>query len=401
MKMKNKAIQQHNEFERPETEHVRFSATTFEKGVDKLSHVEGDVLKDGLLCTEGEALGHNIWLDAQFILDLCEYATKLKLGIKSRLGHPNMCANTIGTFLGRWKDFYVCEVTRDDGTQASALRGNLEFSAAAHKAPAGDLAEYVKTLSEKDGDVFGASICAEMERFFRKLPDGRNAYYDYDEEGYVFGDGTPLTRDERDELTDERYAELYKFTECDIVDSPAANDGMFSAFSNETVAGQITEFLNRNPTVLKELTDNPLIMETIKQHPEEIDGFFSRYNKTKEGNEEMTEEKKKVAKPQTALSPEEFSEIEGKFGTEIAASVFKTGGNSADALELAFAAKEKEVTELSAKITDLEKELSTSKALNVDLETQIKHFEKVPNGELSDFSSDGAVKPKAKLGAKR
>jgi len=404
MKMKNKAIEEHNanqDFDISTKDQAWFSSTTFEKSNDKISHVEGEILKDGLLCTSGEATGHGIWLDDQFILDLCTQASKLKMGIKARFGHPNMCASAIGTTLGRWKDFYVCDVIRDDGMKASALRGNLYFSAAAHKAPAGDLVEYVKSLSENDGDLFGASIVAFMSRFFKKMPDGRNVYCN-DEGEIVFEDDTELTNEEKKEVLSELYGELEKFTDCDIVDSPAANDGMFSQFSGETVAGQITQFLNDHPTVIKELSENPLIMETIKKHPDEIDGFIMRYNNTKRGNEEMTEKlDKTVEKPQVELSRKEFSEIEGKFGTEIAASVFKTGGNSADALEMAFAAKVKEVETLSTKVGELETELSTANKSIVEFETKIKHFEKIANGKISDFSSEHESKPKAKLGAKR
>ena len=390
MKMKNKAIEQHNEKnDKGGRKSEWFATPIFELSEEKISHVEGEVLKDGLIGTEGEAKGHGVWLDARFIEDLFEQANGLKMGIKARFGHPNMCASAIGTTLGRWKDCYIEDVEREDGSMASALRGDLHFSKAAHKAPAGDLVEYVKELAAKDGDLFGSSIVAQMDSYFKKTSDGENAYQ-LEEGNWVLDDGTELTLEDVSELSEETYAELYKFIACDIVDEPAANDGMFSAFSSDSVAGQITEFLDQYPTIIKELSENPLIMETIKKHPDEIDGFISRYNNNNEGNEEMTEETKEVLDESVeveSLSVDEFSKIKAEFGADIAATIFESGGKYEDALQMAFVKSKEDIEALSADKDSLMKELETAKTEIAELSEKLVHYQEVPDGVPSDFQT--------------
>jgi hypothetical protein len=391
MKMKNRAIELHNKKKKE-----LFSATAFESN-DRVK-IKGEVLVDGLICTAGEALGHDVWLDNQFIEDLAEQARGLKLGIKARFGHPNMCSGAIGTMLGRWKDTYVDMTERDDGSKAFCLRGDLHFSKAAHKAPQGDLVEYVQELATQDGDLFGSSIVAQMNGFFKKTTDGTNAYQDKDGD-WVFDSGESLNSEDLENLSEETYAELYKFMACDIVDEPAANDGMFSAFSSDSVAGQITEFLNQYPQIIDQLSQNPLIMETIKKYPGEIDGFIERYNNNK-GNDDMTkelEEAQEVVEPAEiveepaivaeSLSVEEFSKIKEEFGTDIVATIFESGGKYEDALSMAFKQSKEDVEALTADKDSLSKELKTAKTEIAELSEKLNHYQSLPDGKVSDFST--------------
>jgi hypothetical protein len=395
MKMKNRAIELHNN--KNDKKREWFSAM-FEFATDSKSHIDGEILKDGLICTAGKARGHDVWLDNQFILDLESQSKRLKTGIKARFGHPNMCASGIGTTLGRWKDCYVDDVEREDGSNALALRGDLHFSKAAHKAPQGDLVEYVQELATQDGDLFGSSIVAEMNGFFKKTTDGTNAYQDKDGD-WVFDSGESLNSEDLENLSEETYAELYKFMACDIVDEPAANDGMFSAFSSDSVAGQITEFLNQYPQIIDQLSQNPLIMETIKKYPGEIDGFIERYNNNK-GNDDMTkelEEAQEVVEPAEiveepaivaeSLSVEEFSKIKEEFGTDIVATIFESGGKYEDALSMAFKQSKEDVEALTADKDSLSKELKTAKTEIAELSEKLNHYQSLPDGKVSDFST--------------
>ena len=47
------------------------------------------------------------FFDDKFLDDLVKKGNEQKQGVKSRFGHPNMCASSLGTFVGRYKNFRV------------------------------------------------------------------------------------------------------------------------------------------------------------------------------------------------------------------------------------------------------------------------------------------------------
>ena len=163
------------------------------------------VLRGVSVITRGEASGHDIWIDKEFLRETADAinATDDK-GVKSRFGHPTMSGDALGTLLGRVKN------ARVSGDQTLA---DLHFTPAAAKAPSkGDLIDYVSTLAETDPEGFGTSIVfmgdEDAEQAGDRKADPKNV------------DSLPVIR-------------LGELQAVDAVDEPAANPGgMFDVGSD-------------------------------------------------------------------------------------------------------------------------------------------------------------------------
>lgn len=221
------------------------------------------------ICSEGEAKGHGFHVEREFIETLTKQGNETKQGLKARFGHPNMCSEALGTFIGRFKNFSEGPTVREDGSEVWCSFADLHLSDTAKSTPNGDLHSYVLSMANNEADVFGTSIVFTPGKTYRRNKETGEKVYNY-------------SREEIDELTDELFVECEKLSACDCVDEPAANDGLFSAFAKETVAGQITEFLDLNPQVFQVLENNPEVMEAIAQHGDKLDEFFSNYKEYRE-----------------------------------------------------------------------------------------------------------------------
>jgi len=89
-----------------------------------------------------------------------ELMQKGNSGTKARFTHPNMSADGMGSFLGRWKNPRI---------EGDTLRADLHIAEQAFRSPQGDLGTYVMDMAEDDPDMFGVSLAtrvneAEMEK---------------------------------------------------------------------------------------------------------------------------------------------------------------------------------------------------------------------------------------------
>lgn len=202
-----------------------------------------------------------------------EFGNKSKVGIKSRFGHPNMSSTALGTFLGRAKNF------RRDG---DVVRADLHIDPTAHETPDGDLAGYVMSLAESDPEAFGSSMVIHWDALERK------------EQGADGKKLSPLIR-------------VKKLLSVDVVDDPAANDGLFgSRFFSDGVkpSAEMTAFLDR-------FLNQP---ESV----EKVIGFLERYRFTKDGSRkeqnmhELTIEKLKAERADLYNGIFGAGEAEGK-----------------------------------------------------------------------------------------
>ena len=376
---------------------------------------EAGIIEGVKVCTEGEAQGHGVNLDAEFINTVVRFGNERKQGLKARFGHPNMCSTALGTFLGRHKNFRAETITRDDGSKALTAVADMFLSNEAKETPNGNLYDYVLGLAKNEPDVFGTSIVFSPGREYRKTKDGKNAY-SLDALSYVGEDDEPIDT-KQTPLSDEVYVECESLHACDCVDDPAANDGLFSRFSQETVAGQMTEFLDLNPEIWGAIQSNPSILEALSRYGNKMDEFMERYREYREHNKEGKEMKKKTnsdengiaklaadeqtppekkdvvapaetdakpevkpddkpavkpeekkpeekpvavapapepeASPKPQLSREEFAEIADKFGDAIASKVMRDGGDYGSAMATAFDAIKVENEKLRAKVAEL------------------------------------------------
>jgi hypothetical protein len=185
-------------------------------------------------------------VDNKFVADTIAQGNAAPTGIKSRFNHPNQCFGALGTMLGDFKNFRAA----NDGTAAIA---DLHMSKAAEVSPSGNLAEYIYTLAETSPSKFGASISFSHT----------GEYYTYDEEG----NERPWDPSEEDE-PEKIYLTLAHLDAADLVDDPAATDGLFSSEANSNqFAVQVTDFLDTNPA----------IWEWAEKHPDVIEKFITQY----------------------------------------------------------------------------------------------------------------------------
>jgi hypothetical protein len=184
----------------------------------------------------GPAKGHNGFIDRTFLLQIIENAASRTAGVKARFGHPNMCSSALGSYLGRFKNYSY------SGDQVKA---DLFLDETAKSTPNGDLYTYVLNMAETNPDMFGASLVFEIaESVFRQD----------DVEG---------------QKVEKEYFRLKELRATDIVDEPAATDGLFSTDSFPALA---TQFLDENPEIL----------EIIFSKPDSVIEFLSNYlNSTK------------------------------------------------------------------------------------------------------------------------
>ena len=225
---------------------------------------EAGIIEGVSVVTAGEAKGHGVHLDEEFVDSIVEFGNAKKQGLKARFGHPNMCSTALGTFIGRFKNF------RKVGNMAKA---DLFLSNEAKETPHGNLHDYVLGMATNESDMFGTSIVFTPGQSFRKDAEGNKvpvSEFDEPQEG----------------LSEEIYVECSALHACDTVDEPAANEGLFSRFSNETIAGQVTEFLDLNPQVWEAVQSNPSIVESLARYGKNMDEFINRYREYREQNGE-------------------------------------------------------------------------------------------------------------------
>ena len=215
-----------------------------------------DIIPGAAIVTKGEVRGHGVYIDDEFLDDVTRMGNEKKQGLKIRFGHPTMSGEALGTFLGRAKNFWR------DGDIA---RADLYLSDVAKNSPDGDLKTYVKNMAEHEPDMFGSSIVFTPGREYRKTDTGEK----------IFPPELSDARDDSDELNDiysnagpETFIEIDELHGADVVDQPAANDGMFSAFSTGLTASEVTSFLDSHPEIWKIIDD----------HPDAVEPFIKRYS---------------------------------------------------------------------------------------------------------------------------
>lgn len=154
----------------------------------------------------GEAKGHGAWVDSAFLDQVVESGRGEK-AIKVRFTHPGMSSDGLGRLLGRMHNF------RRDG---DVVRGDLSFVKSATDTPSGNLARYVMDLAEETPDMVGMSIVfrrdEQAEGDFRKANKQDNQFVSPDPENE----------------SNFPHMRLSKLMAVDVVDEPAATEGMFA-----------------------------------------------------------------------------------------------------------------------------------------------------------------------------
>lgn len=219
---------------------------------------ETETLKGVQIVLEGEAKGHGVWLDREFVEAVAAAGNAAgAAGIKVRYGHPSMCADAIGTELGRARNFRVEEFARvvdGEATPAAGVVADVLILKSAHSAPQGDIARHVLDVAAEDPSQFGMSIVFTYADWVVKDADGaRHSYHDE-----VEPDGEDPGRAEDEWLAQSAdgrvYAVLGRLHGADFTDTPAATDGVFST---GTLAEEAERMLDEHPELLAAIERNP------------------------------------------------------------------------------------------------------------------------------------------------
>lgn len=248
-------------------------APRFEK-IDK----EAEVLHGVQITLEGEAKGHGVWLDRAFCEDVANAGNATgDAGVKVRFGHPAMCSDALGTYLGRAKNFRVVDLKRKDGDgeAVAGVLADVHIASESHSAPSGDLGKWVLEAAENSPDTFGQSIVFTYADWKVKDADGNDHSYRSEVMG-VDADGNDIVDEkgkkkptmkgkdwEAQSADGKVYAVLGKLHGTDFTDTPAATDGVFSA----------TDLASEAEAMLDE---HPEIADTLAAHPEKALEFLDR-----------------------------------------------------------------------------------------------------------------------------
>lgn len=244
--------------------------------------------------TKGVALGHDVWIDEFALSQVADAINGQRIGIKSRFTHPSMSGDGLGKHVARVMDAEV------SGDQVIA---DQHFLASAHKAPDGDLAEYLMSLADEDPESYGLSIAfqhdeAAMEQFLSahtvdgefRSPDPANIH----------------------SLLHVRIAELHA---ADSVDDPAANPGgLFSRAGD--IAREAEAFVSYALGRTNERPESHFGLD-----PDRARGFMARYFDTHSLSFKESEMAEQPVEPSTEPEPtnlaiEPGSRVQVKAGME-------------------------------------------------------------------------------------
>lgn len=324
----------------------QFRAATKGAGrVDRTGGLYGAGLIQGVsLAARGEALGHDMWLDDEFLAAIPGHVNAYTTGMKSRFTHPSMSGDGMGSQLG------VFTNARLDSGKPIA---DLHLMEAAHKAPDGDLAEYVMALAEESPDTFGVSIVFEPDDAATKEFSAAH---------------TVENRFQSPDAANEKsypHVRLKRLRAADVVDEPAANpDGMFSR--GHDIARAADAALSY---ALGLTAERPEVCFDVD--PDRLKGFVSRFlaqhSLAIEGVTPMAESTQTAAP--VAVDPQairkEFAsgldKYQKAFGTENGVEWFKAGMDWAEAMELHAEHLTKQLTAKDAEIASLNERLASLK----------------------------------------
>jgi hypothetical protein len=178
---------------------------------------DSDIIRDVVIVQEGEAKGHEVWLDARFVNDIAKQGKALG-SVKSRFGHPNMCGSSLGDYIGTFQNF---STRTNEGVRQAIADLHLD-RVVADKSPKYDksITDYILNFANSQPDMFGNSIVFSGTGEERKVREG-------------------------DKKITKTFMILSEggFSASDIVDDPAATSGMFSEFN---IASAVTDFMQLN-----------------------------------------------------------------------------------------------------------------------------------------------------------
>lgn len=332
----------------PQSKTMRFRAAPA-RGVSGQVDREKGIIHGIAVVTMGEARGHGVFLDEEFIDETVKNGNNLPKGLKSRFGHPNMSSSAVGTLLGRVKNF-----RKDMESGVPIARGDLHLTESAKSAPGGDLYTHVLDLAENDPDQFGTSIVFERGNVYKRDNSG-NKIFRYDQDG--------TRNNEYENTVSNEYVEQKTLRADDVVDEPAANpDGLFSMFSSGQPAAIVTQFLDENPDIWEMFKDENVedVISAFRDRYAAYKELHTEPNKTTKEPETMADENKNADQGRVETVAE-LASLETAFPNDLnfAVASFKAGktveqakAEYCDTLTEQLSAAKEEIAELKTQLSE-------------------------------------------------
>jgi hypothetical protein len=305
-----------------------------------------------LIQANREALGHEMFIDEKFVRSVVKQGKETgDIGLKARFDHPSSCFSSMGSQIGRFKNFKM------QGDKAVADLHLAPFAFESN--PNGNLGEFLMDAAENDPDIMGNSIVfagAEPETFNAKDGDDENS------PEFIYP-----------------HARLSKLYGCDVVDEGAATDGMFSIHGRpDYLAEQAEHFLKEKEDLIRTVL-KPLIKEMVTE--------LNNKNKSK-----MSDNKESFFVKLTALMSKESEK------TSEDTAVNEPKNDDLEAATTALASKTDEVEALTTEVregrealTAVQAELATAKKeFKTSLESIKYDFEAFKNEPVGGLLEDGA-----------
>jgi len=144
---------------------TKFKATSFNGSVDFDNRVIREVV---LIEPNREATGHGMYVDQTMVNQVVEQGQAgAEIGFKARFDHPNACTTSMGTQLGRLRNFKL------KGNKAVADLHIAEFT---KHSPNGDMGKWLLNVANEDPDQVGFSIVfSQAESVSFEPSDGDDA----------------------------------------------------------------------------------------------------------------------------------------------------------------------------------------------------------------------------------
>lgn len=314
------------------------------------------VLRDVVMVQEGEAMGHGVHLEAEFIERLIEYdqATYGSTGLKARLGHPTASGDTMGTQLGVYRNFRKRR-------KAGKMQGiaDLHILQAADESPTKPgMGKWVMQMAQERPDFIMSSIVFVPSGYYQRKANGHKkkmeSWDDYDETQPLYVD------------FDAEAGAQHHYT--DLVEQGAATDSLFSHTANtHLLSVQVENWLN----------DNPNILNFLKQNPEAVAKWLSRagYSINRKMNFNL---KKWLFGEDDAGQPTAEDVAQLRTALTEARDEIKSLRAERDEFKTKFEEADKRATLLSAEAENLRKQVEQLGAELKEIQTRLSVVEKSP-----------------------
>lgn len=212
--------------------------------------VDNGIIRNVVMVQEGEAKGHGLHLEGEFIEEITAYDIKhfFKRGLKARFGHPGASSETMGTQLGVFYNFSI----REKGGRKEEI-ADLHLLESADMSPTHpNMRQWVINMAQERPDFIMSSIVFRAGSYYQKDEKGKKQYvWTYDQDGnWVRANSKMKVYVEFGSKGEHYYT--------DIVEAGAATERLFSNEVNKHLyVVQVEDFLDQHPEIHEFLKSNP------------------------------------------------------------------------------------------------------------------------------------------------